>query len=960
MNQIIADPVWSPIRVLEEMELARGGINGNMNEHAQQLANRLEFLKLLKADIAYVDNKVSGVSGGHAGSFLTYALMDAAKATLPANCSAKVSNDPDNNKNGEYTWNGSIFTKSAYDPLTQAINYFNSNPNFKPIQIIAGNNFNNITQPGVYFHWGANLTEAQVSNAPLYIAGNLAFGILIVYNANPTGAKNPSTQQIFYPYNDGYAPFFRKVKQSNSEFGAWSHYITKENQFNFDVLTSGIDVLTLSAGRYAIPSIAIGNSLVNMPNMPFKFGRIEVDYSASTGYKIIRIIPYGRDSNSYTNKSYESSAWSGWKTHKDYETFKAENDALYATQNVLSSSISEALSNITQDSYFGKQYTEAELTSSPIYPSAYYLGYNHVTGAKAATFNCIKARLWNPGGGEVQYRVYYGAKVTEVATGVTVPQANVNSPNFAGICKSCPNVDTGSAQEIVLDQVINIPANTPFVIVFRDSDLTTLRAAYASAVTGNLQSRGFSMWANPVQWGESAIGLASPSLNYIQAGFQLLIKLPKADSGTTPVQPSYKPTLVLPAKVYAMEGLQTHIYPEHLLVEKFELYEHNINCTRGRQMERGFLWDFNANAPDPAGSYPLTWELLDAQTDASLTTASTTLQIVDKNAKSGQTLNISFIADSLGAPGTITQRLLDIAAHDVTKVNLIGTRGSGVNKHEARGGWTINDYSGVGRTYYSFTVSGVTTSPAINATTYMLGSTELLVQETYLTNGTGTIVCNINTGAAPAAGSSGTLAKKNTSAGDNNIVFTDVQPLSANPFWNATTASIDYASYLSTNGFTAPDMVFIQLGINDTFGLTTDGAVTTFCESAFAKLDTLIASIKAANATTKVILMTPPTYADQDAFGGNYACGQTSRRAKRNIVTYNKALMLRYSALESQRIYVLGSGVNVDTRFNFPAGQFQANSHNSTLVTRQTNGVHPDTPGYRQIADVMFIFIKAA
>ncbi|MEN8320235.1 hypothetical protein [Acinetobacter junii] len=959
MNEIIANPIWSLVRVLEEMELAYGGINGNMNEQAQQLANRTEFLKLFKADIEYVDFKVSGVSGGHAGSFLTYAAMDAAKATLPNNCSVKVSNDPDNNKNGEYTWNGTIFTKSAYDPLAQAIAYFNSNPNFKPVQIVSGNNFNNFTQPGVYFHWGANISETQVLNAPLYVGGNLAFGVLIVYNANPTGAKNPSTHQIFYPYNDGYAPFFRKVRQSNSEFGSWSTYITKENQFKLDTITAGVDVLTLIPGRYGIPSLEVGNSLINMPNMPYKFGRIEVDFNANSGYKTIKIFPYGRDTNTYENKNYELNVWSGWRTQKDYESFKAENDALYASKNLLSTSIAEALGNITQDSFFGKQYTTEELTSTNIYPSAYYLGYNQVTGSKAATFNAIKARFWNPGGGEVQYRIFYGSKVTEGTNGAIVPQANVNSPNYSGICKTCPTSDTGLAQDIVLDQVINIPANTPFVIVFRDSDLTTLRCGFASAATGNLVSRGFTMWANPVQWGESNIAVASPSLNYIQAGFQLIMKLPTSDSGTTPIQPTYKPTLVLPAKVYAMEGLQTHIYPEHLLVEKSELYEHNITCSRGRHMERGFLWEFNANAPDPVGNYPLTWELLDAQTDASLTAASTTLQIVDKNAKSGQTLNVSFIADSLGASGTITQRLLDIAANDVTKVNLIGTRGTGLNKHEGRGGWTINDYSGVGRTYYSFTVSGVTTTPAINATTYTFNGTEFLVQETYLTNGAGTIVCNINTGAAPAAGSSGTLAKKNTSAGDNNIVFTDVQPLSANPFWNAATNSLDYAGYLNTNGFVAPDIVFIQLGINDTFGLTTDGAVKTFCETAFAKLDQLIASIKAANANTKVVLMTPPSYASQDAFGFNYACGQTSRRAKRNIITYNQALLLRYSGLENQRIHTLGSGVNVDTQFNFPSGQSQVNSHNLLMVTRQTNGVHPDTPGYRQIADFMFIFIKA-
>lgn len=960
MVEIVGQPIWSPVRQLEKTDMATGGPDGTLNEQAISFADRTEFLKRFKADLEYVDDKVAGIQGGYAGSFLTYALMDAAKDTLPDNCSVKVTKDPDETKNGEYNWDGNVFTRSGYDPLTQAINYVNANKNFKWVKIVEGNNYNNFTEPGVYFHWGANLTAAQVPNAPFLVNGNIPFGVLVVYNANPTGAKNPSTTQVLFPYYDGYAPAYRKVKQSNSEFGTWSYILTKEVQFNLDPLTENQDVLALPPGNYGTPTVDIGKTLVNIPNMPWKFFRIEVRQNANGGYKTIEIIPYGRDTNTYFNRNFENT-WSGWKTYKDYETMKAESDALYASYPALSSAIAEATANITKDNYFGKQFTEAELKGSTIYSPANYLGYNHVTGSKSITFNALKARFWNPGGGDVQYRVFYGSKVTIGTNGIIVPQANVNSPNYSGICKTCPTTDTGAAQDIVLDQVVNIPANTPFVIVFRDSDLTTLRCAYANAIAGNLDSRGFSMWAGAVEWGQSAIAVSTPGSpqNYVQAGFQLFIKLPQSESSTSPGQPTYKPTLVLPPKIYAMEGIQSHIYPEHLLVEKHELYEHNIICTRGRHMERGWLWEFNPNAPDPVGNYALTWELYDAQTDVNLTSASTIVQIVDKNAKAGQTLNISFIADSLGSSGLITQRLLELATNDVMKVNLIGTRGTGLNKHEGRGGWTINDYSGPGRTYYSFAVSGITTAPAINATTYTFNGAEFLVQEAYLTNGAGTIVCSLTTGAAPVAGSTGTLIKKNTSAGDTNIAFSDVQPLPANPFWNKSSETLDYANYLQANQLEKPHHVFIELGINDTFGFTTDTAVLTYSDTALPKYDSLIAAIHAVDPNIKVIVMAPPSYANQDAFGINYACGQTSRRAKRNIITFNSLLQKRYDGQQDQNIYFLGSGVNVDTLFNFPAGQVEVNSHNSTLVTRQVNGVHPDKPGYYQIGDVIFMFSKA-
>lgn len=48
---------WSPVRILEQTELARGGLNGNMNEQAKALAERTELLKDEKADKVFVDQK---------------------------------------------------------------------------------------------------------------------------------------------------------------------------------------------------------------------------------------------------------------------------------------------------------------------------------------------------------------------------------------------------------------------------------------------------------------------------------------------------------------------------------------------------------------------------------------------------------------------------------------------------------------------------------------------------------------------------------------------------------------------------------------------------------------------------------------------------------------------------------------------------------------------------------------
>lgn len=123
MTNLTPMAAWDQVPQLELTDVASGGPNGTMNKQAKALANRDELLAQQKADVAYVDEMVAGVSNGLAGSYKTYALLDAAKATLPANSSAKVTNDPDPTKNGEYDWDGTTLTKSAYDPVQQAKNY---------------------------------------------------------------------------------------------------------------------------------------------------------------------------------------------------------------------------------------------------------------------------------------------------------------------------------------------------------------------------------------------------------------------------------------------------------------------------------------------------------------------------------------------------------------------------------------------------------------------------------------------------------------------------------------------------------------------------------------------------------------------------------------------------------------------------------------------------------------------
>lgn len=721
-------------------------------------------------------------------------------------------------------------------------------------------------------------------------------------------------------------------------------------------------------GRYVLEAALPVGQLTNWPqdsagyHMPgeiFSHG-ITVG-GAGAKLPTLEYFPY---INAFEKKTLRPTNSSGameatWSTFSTYEKLLT----IFTTKTELSTSISDSLSNVSQDTYFGKKFSTAEMNATNLYTGGYYVGYNSINGTKAVSFNSVKGRMFNTAGGECQWRIFTGSDVSTGSFGYTVLAANQANYTYSGTC-TLPTSDTGEAQSISLGQVVNIPANTPFVIVFRKTALDRITIAHVTAVTGNIENRGFNLLASAVEWGTSTIANGSTP-NFTQSGFQLLFELKSSSVGPSPV--AYTPTLVVPSKYYALEGLESHIYPEHLLAEDYKLYDFDLTCTKGKQSNRGFVWTPSSAAPqnDVAGTYPLTIAANDKQKGTQLSSATSSVILADKNAKNGQTVKVAFIADSLGAAGTITQRLLDIDATDVMNVSLIGTRGTAPNKHEGRGGYTINDYTTVGRTYYRFTVSGVVTPPALNAAIYAFGGSKFLVQEVALTGGSGTITCSLYSGSAPTNGASGTLTKDNSAEGDATIAFSNVQSQSGNPFWNPSAnggnGAVDYPNYLSVNSLSAPDYALIQLCINDVFSLTTDNDVKALAATSLPKLDTLITSIKAANSSVKIGICQPPIGADQDAFGENYFNGQTSRRFKRNMVVFIDELRKYYNttAKEGQNIYFVPCGANVDTENNYPTKSQQINSHNTTMITIQSNAVHPADSGYKQIGDAIYAFLKA-
>lgn len=183
----------------------------------------------------------------------------------------------------------------------------------------------------------------------------------------------------------------------------------------------------------------------------------------------------------------------------------------------------------------------------------------------------------------------------------------------------------------------------------------------------------------------------------------------------------------------------------------------------------------------------------------------------------------------------------------------------------------------------------------------------------------------------------------------------------ANPFHNPETGGFDANYYFTTTGVAKPDYFIINLGINDAFGWAKDSSMESGVDGIIERCDGVVESLFNTCPDTKICiaLTIPPSY-HQDAFGQDYGCEQNRNRCKRNNAHLVKALIEHYDNRTDDGIYVIPINTNLDTRHNMGSTEKQVNKRNTTTATYPvgSSGVHPATPGYWQIADVYWFFLK--
>lgn len=117
-------PFWTEdyVSFKQETYLREEQILDHVEEINNQTTQALnaETLRALTAE-ASINATINAIGVGNK-AYLTYAAMDADKANIPAKSKVTVTNDSTSSNNGDWQWDGATFTKSVYDPITQAVN----------------------------------------------------------------------------------------------------------------------------------------------------------------------------------------------------------------------------------------------------------------------------------------------------------------------------------------------------------------------------------------------------------------------------------------------------------------------------------------------------------------------------------------------------------------------------------------------------------------------------------------------------------------------------------------------------------------------------------------------------------------------------------------------------------------------------------------------------------------------
>jgi len=296
----------------------------------------------------------------------------------------------------------------------------------------------------------------------------------------------------------------------------------------------------------------------------------------------------------------------------------------------------------------------------------------------------------NSGAGDVEWRVWVRDAVGSFDTTAVTPD------DSGVIVSGFPTAN--SEYTLMLNAPIYASSGKVVFLVFRKTD-----GAWVSIrkwTTSGPGGRHAFYVSTSTSWPTSLSVSSLPSFG--QAAFQLQLGSAASASESAPVD------VVLPPTIYAVVGRESNLYFDNIIQEDAADYRWDVACSQGLQQEERWT----SGLTPSAGTTTLALNVYPKNSETAVGTASASLVV--KAASSGTGLNrkVLVIGDSTTFAGTTTGELVNIFSADAMAITLLGTGGSGANRYEGIGGWTVN-------LFYTDPSSPFYFGGAFNFSTYM-------------------------------------------------------------------------------------------------------------------------------------------------------------------------------------------------------------------------------------------------
>ena len=165
-----------------------------------------------------------------------------------------------------------------------------------------------------------------------------------------------------------------------------------------------------------------------------------------------------------------------------------------------------------------------------------------------------------------------------------------------------------------------------------------------------------------------------------------------------------------------------------------------------------------------------------------------------------------------------------------------------------------------------------------------------------------------------------------------------------NAFYNPETSIFDFAYYMTQQGYSGVDCVFIQLGINDVFSPRSDSELVTPKQTYLTYMDYIVNDIHTYDPNIKIVLnLIIPCSSNQADFDAAADAGtipvRTAERCKINTYLTNLDVLDQFGGLNN--VYISQFNSAVDSVNNF------------------SDHVHPTSAGYVELGTQMYSFLRA-